>query len=362
MGKGGRIACIFTPWVLTVASLICIIIIEIAGWNKSLLSDYYFIKANFSDLSVSGAGDLANTTTLTAALQQAQQSNTLEDVYEVHLWNYCTTDEDGSNVECSDRHANFYFDLVSIWGLNSTAAAASSTSTSSRPSAQNNPIQNAADNLQDKTEGLERELLGDAGEKAYTAYKKVAKAMFILYAVAFWTELATLALSLFAICSRWGSLFTWLFSFVSSVITLAAVATTTGVYLALLGALRGLLDPYDVKLQLGSKAFTVAWLGVAFSWAATLFWLFSICCCSGASNPHHKSNKGGLWNAEPKGQGYGDYRGRGLKVEKTGGYERVNSPFLGHAEQGHGDRVPLQQYPQQQTGYTQGAYEPFRHN
>lgn len=54
--------------------------------------------------------------------------------------------------------------------------------------------------------------------------------------------------------------------------------------------------------------------------------------------------------------GYGEYNGRRpLKVERTGGgYERVGSP--------HGDRVPLQDYPQQQTGYTQGAYEPFRHS
>jgi len=94
----------------------------------------------------------------------------------------------------------------------------------------------------------------------------------------------------------------------------------------------------------------------------------SVCCCSGRSNPHHKSNKGGLWNAEPKGQGYGDYNngrsGRGLRVEKTGGaYERVGSPYMGN-DGGHGDRVPLADYPQPQ-GYGQhmqpgGAYEPFR--
>ena len=334
------------------ASLICIIIIEISGWNKGLLTEFEFLKVNFTDLNTAGASGLANSTSLTAALAQAEKNNLLEDVYEIHLWNYCTSNEDGSDSSCSDRHANFYFDLVSVWGLNTST----STSSPTRPSSQNNPIQNAADNLQNKTETFERDLLGDAGEKAYSAYKKVAKIMFVLYAIAFWTELATLALSLFAICSRWGSLFTWIFSFASSVITIAAVGLTTGVYLALLGALRTLLDPYDVHIQLGSKAMIVMWLGVIFSWAATLFWLFSICCCSGASNPHHRNNKGGLWNAEPKGQGYGNY-GRGMKVEKTGGgYERVGSPYVG------GDRVPLQPYPQQQTGHTQAAYEPFRHS
>lgn len=133
----------------------------------------------------------------------------------------------------------------------------------------------------------------------------------------------------------------------------------------MVGALKSVFDPYDINVILGRHALYVTWLSVVFSWAATLFWLFSICCCSGRSNPHHRSNKGGLWNAEPKGQGYGDYgRGRGMKVESTGGYARVASPFLGHAQDEHGDRVPLTDYPQQ-TGYVKpsgGAYEPFRHS
>lgn len=150
---------------------------------------------------------------------------------------------------------------------------------------------------------------------------------------------------------------------VSSVITFAAALTATLLFSTLLGALRALLDPYNIHLSLSRPCFTTLWLSVVFSWAATLFWLFSVCCCSGRSNPHHKSNKGGLWDAEPKGQGYGG-RGRGLKVEKTGGhgYERVGSPFLGN-DGGHGDQVPLQQYPGHAGGYPAqqgGQYEPFR--
>ena len=63
--------------------------------------------------------------------------------------------------------------------------------------------------------------------------------------------------------------------------------------------------------------------------------------------------------------GYGENgRGRGVRAEKVGGgYERVASPFLGHAENEHGDRVPLTDYPR--TGYPGGqqggSYEPFRH-
>lgn len=71
-----------------------------------------------------------------------------------------------------------------------------------------------------------------------------------------------------------------------------------------------------------------------------------------------------------------DERGRGLRVEKTGGYERVSSPFIGE------DQVPLRAVSPAPPGgharsasadgrYTAGygggdlghgqAYEPFRH-
>ncbi|KAI6863894.1 hypothetical protein KC334_g20352, partial [Hortaea werneckii] len=157
---------------------------------------------------------------------------------------------------------------------------------------------------------------------------------------------------------------TWFASIVSSIFTFAAVLTSTVLFSVLVGSLKAVLDPYGIKLALGEHALAVTWLSVAFSWAATLFWLFSICCCSGRSNPHHKSNKGGLWKAEPKGQGYGDWgnRGRGLQVQKTGGgYERVASPYVGGVD---GDRVPLQQYPQQPAGHYRqqsGPFEPYRH-
>lgn len=48
MGKAGRIACIFTPYVLTIASLICIIMVGL-GCTKasdSNLSNLYFIRVS----------------------------------------------------------------------------------------------------------------------------------------------------------------------------------------------------------------------------------------------------------------------------------------------------------------------------
>jgi len=114
----------------------------------------------------------------------------------------------------------------------------------------------------------------------------------------------------------------------------------------LAGALKTILNPYHIKVDIGTRALAITWIATALSIGATLFWLFSICCCSGRSNPHHRSNKSdkGLWNSEPK-DGSGSRRSV-MSLGKTGtGYARVGSP------NGGADRVPLTNYPAQPTAY-----------
>ena len=65
------------------------------------------------------------------------------------------------------------------------------------------------------------------------------------------------------------------------------------------------LNPYRVHLTVGTQALGVAWLAVLLGLASTTFWLFSACCCSGRNNPHHRSNKGGLWSSRPSDYGRG---------------------------------------------------------
>ena len=118
MGKAGRIACIFTPWALTVASFICLILVELGGWrtHSTELNSLYFFQANFTGLDVSSAGDLANTTTLTLALQEAQSTGRLANLYQIHLRNYCSANGTDANTidYCAPRHSTFYFDPVAV--------------------------------------------------------------------------------------------------------------------------------------------------------------------------------------------------------------------------------------------------------
>ena len=195
--------------ILTIASFVCLVLIEISGWNSGALRSYYFMQVNFTYADTSSASEIQNTTSLSTALEGAKDQ--IADLYEIHLWNYCESNKlNGEITHCSPRKGEFVFDPIAVWHLNKTSAA-TGTSTSSA----SNPIESAADKFKDKTEEIENNLLGDTARKALDAYRKIAKVMFILYAVSFWTTAATIFLGIFAIFSRWGSLCTWIFAFVS---------------------------------------------------------------------------------------------------------------------------------------------------
>jgi hypothetical protein len=106
-----------------------------------------------------------------------------------------------------------------------------------------------------------------------------------------------------------------------------------------MGGINTGLKPFNIKAALGRDMFVLFWLAVIFAVSGGMFWLLSVCCCSGRS-PYNRDN-----------------RRRGVTAEKTPyTYERVASPYGGNMG---GSAVPLttmQPAPQRET-----AYEPYRH-
>ena len=130
------------------------------------------------------------------AFKLSASSNNLKDFYEIYLWNYCSGDStNGTKLAngtmsggtetityCSPRKAQFYFNPIQEWGLNGTIA---------------------------------QDLVPSAITGALKTYQKVAQWMFIAYAVAFWTTVASIVVGIFAICSRVGSCVTTIVASVS---------------------------------------------------------------------------------------------------------------------------------------------------
>jgi hypothetical protein len=217
MPAAGRVACIFTPMLFTLASFVCLILIQLSGWSSPNLNGYYFAQANFTNLDIAKASKLANSTELTAALTYAKEKKVIAPLYQIHLWNYCTASKgdkasnpDGNTDFCTEKQMGFIFDPLDVWQLNAT-----NSTTGSQAPIGNNDVQKVINSYKNKTAEFEKKLLGDAGEKTLEAYRTVAKWMFIAYQVAFWCTAVTIAAGLIAICSRWGSLLTWIFAVVS---------------------------------------------------------------------------------------------------------------------------------------------------
>ncbi|RMZ87768.1 hypothetical protein DV736_g4994, partial [Chaetothyriales sp. CBS 134916] len=351
MVKAGRVACIATPFILSLGALITLVLIFVAGTiNKSdTVDDFYFLKIDLSNLTVSGSsgsslsglsaigtldGSSTNVTALGDALETAKKTLGVRDYYTLYLRSSCSwyAHNESQYAHCTSPTAYWWFNPVTAWGLNSTAT----------------PID---------------ELLSKSLRDGLSTYHHTSKAVFVLYTAALAAVATTLLVGLTAIFSRWGSLFTTFFAGAAATLLVGASAVATALFVVLRTALNhNLRDDYSIDSSVGSRSLVLSWIGAAFALGAAFFWLLSVCFCSGRSPYDHRDGKrAGL-------------RRTGTRAEKTPyTYERVGSPYLGPSDPHDlGQNVPLQQYSSaappafaappahQHQNPAASAYEPFR--
>jgi hypothetical protein len=213
MGKRGRIACTFTPMVLTVASVIAMTFLEASGWRNGL-NDNYFLRIDFSNFSATEPGSFSDRYGLGDTLNQARTSGELKDVYQIYLWSYCTASTPSGKVDwCSEWRPRFVFDPVEELGLNITISneEVSATRHEASPSTD---VMDFMDYPRERARLFGEDLLGDAAPGTLRVYKRVAEWNFIACQFAYATSILTVLIGLLAMLSRWGSLCTWIVSIV----------------------------------------------------------------------------------------------------------------------------------------------------
>lgn len=210
MGKVGRSACIFTPMALTIASFVCILLINLGGYSKSssTLNELHFFEVDFSNFSSSSG----SSSELSVVLEAAVADGIIADFYQIHLWNYCKGNESSTNSSsevtwCSGRQTSFWFNPLEVWDLESVLNSTASSTSSSEASS-------IISSLSSNITALEDELIDKSARDALKTYKKVSKWMFAAYFASLWFLLATVVFGVLAIFSRWFSFITWILSIV----------------------------------------------------------------------------------------------------------------------------------------------------
>ena len=333
MVQAGRVVCITLPFLMSIAALVTLVLIFLAGTieKNSTVGDLYFVRTDLRNLTLTAATEIAGAnananelSTLGAALEAAKQSLGMQDYYSIYLRNYCSwNDGQAAYSNCTAPAAYFWFNPVKVWGLDRASL----------------PVE---------------QYLPEAFRNGLDAYHAGSKAMFVLYAAALAANCLTILIGFSAIFSRWGSFFTTFFAAAQTVAFIGASVVATAMFAVLKGVLNNELEKeYGVRTEIGNRALAVSWIGTAFATGAGIFWFFSVCCCSGKSPYHKNEPRSGMPGMKGRGRG----KTRAEKTPYT--YERVGSPYMGPNA---GQSVPLTAYngggarPMQQGA----AYEPFR--
>jgi len=339
----GRFVCVALPFALTVCSLICILIVMLAGVTNHNLDMF---EVNTKNLSISSNSlqnlenlvkrDLSHLTS--AALENANAANTaataginitaadlgLADKYKVSLWNYCY--ETGSNTTCTKAKFGWASSALNTTAIESLASSTTGVKVT-----------------------LPKELT--ASLKTFTVFSKWTD---VVYIIAFITCVVELFFGIFAICSRAGSCLTFLVSGLSTVTIVAASIMATVQSSIVVGTLDSTAKAYGVKSSLNTSFLATTWLAAAFSIGGGLFWMFTICCCAA---DHHTKRSNRQSRADDS-----------EKLIPTGAYQRVGEPEHYHngayAGQQQGIYAPQQQYGVPSNARPirgNGAYEPYAH-
>ncbi len=335
----GRFICVALPFALTACSMLCLLIVMLAGVADHNLDMF---EINTQNLSISSnslanlenlakrAPDTAHFSSLTTtALNNAGANITaadlgLADQYKVSLWNYCY--QTGTNTTCIKSSLGWASSALNTTAIEKLASANAGV-----------------------TVTLPKELTSSM--RIFSVFSKWTN---VVYIIAFLACAIELFFGIFAICSRIGSCVTFLLSGFSTVTIIAASIMATVQSAIVVGAVDSAGRAYNVKGSLNTSFLAITWLAAAFSIAGGLFWMFTICCC--AAQHHSKRN-----NRRSLGDDH-------EKLIPTGAYHPVgesehfnNNAFAG---QEHGIYAPQQQYGVPSNARPirgDGAYEPYAH-
>ena len=340
----GRVFCVALPFILTASSLICLLVVTLAGVTDNNL---YMFRVNTTDLefnptdldrigdflpgrSVVDRDTIIKRESLPVTYEpfnlRKRDNITLADLgfstlFDVSLWGYCETDLDGDRtcIETRFDWANQVTDDI-VEQFQKTAAIAG-----------------------------QEVVLPDAIDGALRVFSIVTKWTEIAYIAALISLGVELFFGIFATCSRAWSCVTVIVAGVATVLVFTAVSLSTAMSVVVVGAVESTARWYGVRGNLNITFLVVAWLAASFALGAGLFWTFTVCCCANSHHSYKRGFKARSIAESEKPLPAGTYQPLGEQHEMT------PAPFYRAGQKSGNDR--------QSVGpRTDMAYEPYSHS
>ncbi|RFU74018.1 integral membrane [Trichoderma arundinaceum] len=309
----GRFFCVALPLILTIGSIGTLLYAVLAGVAHENVK---LIQVDLSNLSIS---PLSLKTLTSRAEFSIKESQTKTD-----------------NITATDLGLHKYYDLT-LWGSCSSDDNKKWTCSKAQFDWATKQI-----NVDDIKEGSATIQLPKDIKDALTVFRKLIKWSEIAFIIALVGLGLELIIGIFSNFSRAVSCLTWFESVLTTILVIIACSLSTATVGIIAGVVQGSKSLYGAKVHLDGRFLAIIWIGAAFCIGASLFWIFTICCCK----PEKRQKKNHH-------QSVGD----GEKLLPTGGFGSRGYAPLG-----------------EQTGYTSGAprfasgsgrsdlaYEPYSH-
>ena len=338
----GRVICVALPFVLAVVSIVALLVATLAGVADKHM---YMFEVNTTGLSISAtdAVDILSSravldglaarsigfhdTTLLSGKDTSSSSNItasdlgLGKLYDVNLWNYCETAQNGTRT-CTKAK----FDWASKTLNNS---------------------EHTLTNIISST-GLNLTIPSDI-QDAIKVFSKLAKWTEVVFLIAFVALAVEIAFGLCTSCSRGIACLTFVIAIITVVAVVAAAAMATAMATVVVAAIKSAAGDYGVDASLDTSYLAALWIAAAAAVAASFFWMFTVCCCSPESRIRSRSQSGGHGGPIHMGD------------KPNGSYQPLNNSHqnASFAPNAYAPQYGQPRYPQ--AGRSDLAYEPYSH-
>ncbi|KAK7223704.1 hypothetical protein V2G26_011707 [Clonostachys chloroleuca] len=314
--RAGRFVCVGIPVLLTIGAIVSYLIAALSGVAHNSV---YLFKVDLSKLDID-ENSISNFVSENLGIlgRDAEEIRGITasnlgfgDSYDVNLWGYCMN-KNGTDRECTKAQ----FDWAST-----------------------RIKKDFLDPIAGKSVELPSEM--KSALNVFTTVTKYTEIAFIIALVSLGVELLV---GIFSNCTRIISCLTTLIGIVAILFSLAASGLATGMAVVVVSAIKTIGKPYGVEGSFNGNFLACIWIGFAFSLAAGLFWLFTICCCK----PDHREKR----------------RSDGEKLIPSSGYYPIGSDNEMTSGQGyHNQYQPSYNKNSRTHGHSNSdvAYEPFSH-